>query len=120
MPLAQALAHPERHAEEPVLVRGRLAEVCQRKGCWTLLQDGEASVRVRFVDYGFFLPTDAAGAQAWVQGVVTVRTLSEADARHLESERPGGDPSRIRGPQREVGFLASGVRLVRPPAPADE
>ena len=118
-PLGRLLESPERYASEKVLVSGRLTEVCQRKGCWTLLQDGDAQVRVRFLDYGFFLPKDSAGRQAWVEGRVTVRTLSESEARHYESERPGGDPQRIRGPQREVGFVASGVRLAERAAPAD-
>jgi len=56
------------------------------------------------------------GDQALVQGMVRVETLSEADARHYEAETRGGDPTRIQGPQREVGFLASGVRLAPPAA----
>lgn len=118
-PLSQVLEQPERYAQEPILVRGRIAEVCQKKGCWTILQDGRANVRVRFQDYGFFLPKDCIGDEALVQGTVKVRTLSEDEARHYEAETRGGDPSRIRGPQREVGFVASGVRLVGRDAPAE-
>jgi hypothetical protein len=117
-PLAEVLAAPERFADEPLLVRGRIAEVCQKKGCWTLLQDGDAVVRVRFEDYAFFLPRDCAGDEALVQGRVRLRTLSEAEARHYAAETRGGDPERIRGPQREVGLLASGVRLLPAAAPA--
>ena len=117
--LADVLAQPDRYAAEPVLVRGRIAEVCQKKGCWTILQDGQSHVRVRFQDYGFFLPKDCIGDQALVQGTVKVRTLSEDEARHYEAETRGGDPSRIQGPQREVGFVASGVRLVGRDAPEE-
>jgi hypothetical protein len=118
--LADVLGEPDRYGTEPVLVRGRISEVCQRKGCWTILQDGKASVRVRFRDYGFFLPADSIGSEAWIQGTVKVQTLSEGQARHYESETRGGDPARIQGPQREVGFVASGVRLVgRQDAPAE-
>ena len=112
-PLAAVLADPERYAGEPVLVAGRLTDVCQRKGCWTELQDGSARVRVRFKDYGFFLPKDSTGRQALAQGVVTIETLSQDGARHYESESRDGDPDSIVGPQRQVGFLASGVRLLR-------
>ena len=116
-PLAEVLAAPGRYAEEPVLVRGRLTDVCQKKGCWTVLQDGEAVVRVRFQDYGFFLPADALGATALVEGVARVRELSEREARHLAAESSNGNPEDVQGPQREVGFVASGVRLLpRPPA----
>ena len=111
-PLADVLAAPETHQEAPVLVRGRLTDVCQKKGCWTVLKDGPASVRVRFLDYAFFLPKDATGRVAFVEGVATVQTLSEREARHYAAESRDGDPDAIEGPQREVGLLASGVRLL--------
>ena len=119
-PLRALLAAPERYTEQPVLLRGRLTDLCTKKGCWTVLADGDATVRVRFLDYGFFLPRDALGARALVQGVASVRTLSEREARHIASESRGGDPDAIQGPQRELGFVASGVRLLPPetaPAP---
>ena len=113
-PLATLLAEPERFTETPQLVRGRLVDICQKKGCWTVLADGQAQVRVRFADYGFFVPTDAIGRDALVEGVVTVRTLSEADAKHYAAESKHGDPDAIEGPQHEIGFLATGVRIHAP------
>ncbi len=110
--LASVLAAPERFEQRPILLHGSLADVCQRKGCWTVLREGDAHVRVRFLDYGFFLPTDATGAEAFIEGTVKIETLSEKDARHYEAEARNGDPESIKGPQREVGFTASGVRLI--------
>ncbi|UCE85655.1 MAG: DUF4920 domain-containing protein [Deltaproteobacteria bacterium] len=110
--LSEVVRAPERYAQRPILLHGRLTDVCQRKGCWTILQDGSAHVRVRFRDYGFFVPTDAIGAEAFVEGVVKVETLSEKAARHYESESRTGDPESVDGPRREVGFVATGVRLV--------
>ena len=111
--LADVLANPERYAKEPVLIHGRLTDVCQRKGCWTVIQDAGAQVRVRFKDYGFFLPVDSTGREAFVEGVAVVETLSEKQARHQESESRHGNPDAVKGPRRQVGFTASGVRLVR-------
>jgi hypothetical protein len=111
-PLATVLAAPERYAADPVLVRGRLSDLCTKKGCWTVLADGASHVRVRFHDYGFFLPPDALGAEALVEGVADIRTLSEREARHIAAESSGGDPDAVAGPQREVGFVATGVRLL--------
>ena len=130
--LPEVLAAAEQHTQEPVLVRGRISEVCQRKGCWTILVDGDASIRVRFKNYGFFLPTDSSGRTAYVEGVVKIEMLSEKQARHYASESEAseseaseseaseseasesnsGEAESIHGPQREVGFVASGVRLV--------
>lgn len=112
-PLAEILRDPAQYEDRTVLLHGRISDVCQRKGCWTVIRDGDAHVRVRFEDYGFFLPKDSIGAEAWAQGSVSVVTMSEKEARHYESESRGGDPDRIDGPVREVRFTASGVRLVR-------
>jgi len=110
--LAKVLEEPGRYAEAPILLRGRLTDLCQKKGCWTVLQDGDAVVRVSFEDYGFFLPQESLGRTALVEGVTSVREISEREARHLAAESRGGDPSGIHGPQREVGIVASGVRLL--------
>jgi hypothetical protein len=111
-PLEQIMRDPERFAGETVLIHGRVSDVCQRKGCWTVIREDGEHVRVQFQDYGFFLPKDCVGAEAYAQGSVSVVTLSEREARHYEAESRGGDPSRIDGPQREVTFTAMGVRLV--------
>ncbi|MBW2290826.1 MAG: DUF4920 domain-containing protein [Deltaproteobacteria bacterium] len=110
-PIGEILRDPERFAGQTVLLRGRITDLCQKKGCWTVITDDRHAIRVRFQDYGFFLPKDSVGVEAWAQGTVSVRSLSERDARHYASESRDGDPSRIKGPQREVGFTATGVRL---------
>ncbi len=47
---------------------GVLTEVCQTRGCNFYLDDGESQVRVRFLDYGFFIPTDSNGKKTVVRG----------------------------------------------------
>lgn len=110
--LGKVLEAPDRYTQTPILLRGRLTDLCQKKGCWTVLQDGDAVVRVRFADYGFFLPQEALGRTALVEGVTSIRELSEREARHLAAESREGDATGIRGPQREVGIIATGVRLL--------
>jgi len=113
--LADLVASPERYEGTPVLVQGRVSDVCQRRGCWTVIRDGEAQLRVRFENYGFFLPRDASGREAWVEGVVRVETLSEQEARHYAEESGRPSESEIHGSRQEVGFTASGVRLLARP-----
>jgi hypothetical protein len=110
--LADVVRDPERFVEQPILVHGRVSDVCQRKGCWLMLRDGEDQVRVHFKDYGFFVPTDSTGEEVFVEGLVSVETLSENAARHYESESRRGDPDLVSGPRQEVVFTATGVRLV--------
>ena len=110
--LEDVVAHPEKYADRDVLLRGRISDVCQKRGCWVVLSEGDAHVRIGFKDYGFFVPKDCSGSQAYVEGRVQVKTLSEEEARHYESESRDGDPSKVHGEQRVVSFTASGLRLL--------
>jgi hypothetical protein len=111
-PIGEILRDPDRFADQTVMLKGRITDVCQRKGCWTVIAEGDDAIRVRFQDYGFFLPKDSVGVEAWAQGRVSVVTMSESEARHYEAESRDGNPSEIEGPQREIGFTATGVHLV--------
>jgi hypothetical protein len=111
-PLREVVSRPELHVDRTLLVRGRISDVCQKKGCWMVLTDGESQMRVRFADYGFFVPKDSSGKSAYIEGRAVVEEIGEKEARHYEAEAIDGDPSKIRGPQRVVTFTATGVRLV--------
>jgi hypothetical protein len=111
-PLREVVSRPELHVGRPLLVKGRIRDVCQKKGCWLVLTDGQFQMRVRFADYGFFVPKDSYGKDAYVEGRAALREISEKEARHYEAEAIEGDPSSIHGPQRVVSFTATGVRLI--------
>jgi hypothetical protein len=111
-PLREIVSSPAKYEGRPVLLRGRISDVCQRKGCWTVLSAGDDHIRIRFKDYAFFLPTDSSGKHAYVEGYVKPQTLSEETARHYASESSEPPKEPIVGPQQVVGFTASGVRLL--------
>jgi hypothetical protein len=111
---AALLAKPQPHDGKTVRVEGQVRKACQKKGCWMELATGDkgAGVRVTFKDYGFFVPVDAAGSQARVEGVVKVSELSEAMASHYEGEG-AIVPRGADGKPREVQLVATGVELRR-------
>ena len=113
--LADLVKDPAAWAGKTVRTEGVVSAVCQEKGCWMVLKSGEKSVRVRFKDYGFFVPKDSAGATAVLEGVFSVKTVPEKTAKHYADETPGGKPAEIKGDQQELSFLASGVELLKPP-----
>ncbi len=116
IPLAKVLAAPDEFAGKKVIVAADVRTACQKKGCWMELASEDASApgcRVTFKNYGFFVPKDAAGARARVEGVVEVKKVEKAEVEHLESE--GGKFTKAAdGSAREVRIVASGVELVRP------
>jgi hypothetical protein len=112
--LADLVKDPAAFSGKTVKTEGTVSSVCQEKGCWMILKSGDQSVRITFKDYGFFVPKDAAGATAVMEGVFTLKTVPEATAKHYAKETPGGKPDAIKGDQKELSFLASGVELAKP------
>jgi len=112
--LASVLKTPADFAGKTVKTEGVVAKACSKKGCWMELQTaaGEGGMRVSFKDYAFFVPLDAAGSKAVIEGTVEVKTLSKEDAAHLEGE--GAKIGRnAKGEPQELAFVASGVELTR-------
>lgn len=96
-----------------VKLSGKIDACCQVKGCWMTmaLPNGE-EMRVKFKDYGFFVPLDAAGKTAIMEGTLSVETLSVEDARHLAEDagmsKEEAEKS-ITEPKKELSLVATGV-----------
>ncbi|MFM1884634.1 MAG: hypothetical protein RL168_818 [Bacteroidota bacterium] len=93
-----------------------ISSVCQVKGCWMQLDlgNGEEAL-VRFKDYGFFVPMDAASEIAFVEGGLKVDTLSVEWLRH-QAEDAGASDSAIAAitePRVSYSVLATGVALAK-------
>jgi hypothetical protein len=69
--------------------------------------------RVTFKDYGFFVPTDSAGASARVEAQLELATLSPASVDHMEREGASFPNKASDGSAREVRLIATGVELRR-------
>jgi hypothetical protein len=90
----------------------QIEEVCAKKGCWMSLDiSDEHSMLVRFKDYGFFVPKDAAGKMATVEGVARIDTISVAEQRHYleDSEASQEEIDAITEPEISYTFEATGV-----------
>jgi hypothetical protein len=98
-----------------IAVEGKVADVCQMKGCWMVLTDGTRAVRTTFKDYGFFVPKDLSGRTVVAEGVLARETVDEETRRHYagESGQSAAQIATIRGPSDEYTFIASSV-TVRP------
>ena len=95
-------------------ITGTLVNVCQSKGCWTTLttEDGRM-VKMTFANYGFFLPTDAAGREIIAEGVgfKKVTTLDE-QRHHLEDAGATAEEiAAVTEEKVEYAFEATGVIL---------
>lgn len=85
---------------------------CQRKGCWMKMDMGDGQeLRVRFKDYGFFVPTNLDGEEAIVEGSAYIDTLDVDYLRHLAEDAGKSEEeiAQITEPEISVNFTAIGV-----------
>lgn len=98
-----------------VKVQGNVKAVCQKKGCWMQLDMGKdhPKMMVRFKDYGFFVPKDAAGSKATVKGWAYRDTVSVKKLRHYAKDKGKSQEAidSIQEPKVRLAFKASGVVL---------
>lgn len=99
-----------------VRVAGEVEAACMKKGCWMTLKTGkeDQTMRVRFQDYGFFVPKDCSGKTAIVEGIASYDTTSIADLRHYAVDGGMSEEEAektITEPEIALTFMANGVVL---------
>jgi len=95
-----------------VKVTGQVQQVCQAKGCWMDLKLADNSVmKVRFKDYGFFVPKDLAGKTVTINGMAYNKSVSVADQQHYAQDagKTEAEVKTITQPKKSVTFVADGV-----------
>ena len=88
IPVAQLLSAPEPYLGKTVKCEGKVARVCQAAGCWLELQPegGREGLRVPMAGHAFFVPQDAVGQVAVVEGELRRSELPAAQKKHYEGE----------------------------------
>lgn len=88
--------------------------VCQKKGCWMNVDLNEEEVAfVRFKDYGFFMPFNAAESEAIINGKAFVSITSVDELKHYAEDEglTQEEIDEITEPDVTFGFLADGVLI---------
>jgi hypothetical protein len=93
----------------PVKVTGTVGKVCQKKGCWMVITDGEVTARVLVADHAFAIPMDGEGKAAIVEGTLEVKELTEANVAHLKQD--GDSTIQGEGARQEFFLHATAVEL---------
>ncbi|MDF9801216.1 hypothetical protein OKW21_006479 [Catalinimonas alkaloidigena] len=100
--------------EQEVKLSAKVNDVCQVKGCWMTLdlENGE-EVMVRFKDYGFFVPKNASGKTAIVEGRAYFDEVPVETLRHYAEDagKSQEEINAITEPEMRLSFVADGVIL---------
>jgi starvation-inducible outer membrane lipoprotein len=108
--LSELVASTENYSGKEITLETEVAQVCQKKGCFFVANDGEHSARITFKDYGFFIPTDSKGKKVTLVGTFEVKELSEKQAKHF-AEDAGENSDTINGVQKEYTIVATSVKI---------
>lgn len=115
-PISDILANPEKYSGKRVLVEGKVGDVCKKMGCWMMLtEEGtDGSIRVKVNDGEIVFPQGGRGKTARVQGIVSVREMTEeqliAQGEHMAEEQGiKFDPSTVTGPKKVVQINGEGA-----------
>ncbi len=107
------IAKLEGHDSLNVKLHAKVNEVCQKKGCWMNIPVGNKSMRVRFKDYGFFMPKDCNGKEVIFEGKAFYDTTTVEMLKHYAHD--GGkseeEIAKITEPEIDLSFEAHGVLL---------
>lgn len=97
---------------------GEIKEVCQNKGCWMKVKlESDDEVFVRFKDYGFFVPKDAAGKKVVMNGAAFLEEMSVEDQKHYAEDEGASEDelAQITAPKQTLRFEADGVLIANQP-----
>ena len=111
--LAEAIASLGENSQATVKIMGKVTEVCQTKGCWMILVDGETYARVTFKDYGFFVPIETSMQRTVVYGVLSEHVLSAEEAAEFAKDAGSKSTLELEGEVKEYSLVASAVELER-------
>ena len=106
------LDDPSAFADKEVLVEGRVADVCQKAGCWMVVEDEGRTIRVLMKDHGFAVDKDGTDGTCRVQGTVVATELDPETVAHFacETEKPEVMPESS-GEKVQYQLQATGVAL---------
>ncbi|NNE26242.1 MAG: DUF4920 domain-containing protein [Saprospiraceae bacterium] len=115
--MTELLAQMETQDTVAAQLKANVEAVCQTKGCWMNLVDAsteDASIFVKFKDYGFFMPKDIAGQVVVVRGIAYKEVTSVDELKHYAEDegKTQEEIDAITEPVEELKFMADGVVLL--------
>ena len=115
--LEAILQRPQEYTGKTGLISGYVRRACSKKGCWMEISassDPKAkSCRVKFKDYGFFVPLNAAGSTVRLAASIAMKVVSNEYVDHYEAEGGSFADKNSDGTANEIQLLATGVELTR-------
>ena len=89
--IAKASQNVEAYAGKPAKFKGRITQVCQKEGCWLMIESNAQAARIKTKDHAFVIPKDSKG-EAIVFGELKRVELKPEAAKHLAEDAGQSTP----------------------------
>ena len=109
--LKRAIASLDSGGDNFIKIEGQVTEVCQAKGCWMILVEGDTYARITFEDYGFFVPIETSMQRSLIYGVLSEHILSGEQAAHFAKDAGSQSTLELQGKVKEYSIVARSVQL---------
>jgi hypothetical protein len=106
------VSHMANKDSSSVKLSATIHQVCQKKGCWMDVELTEGNtMTVTFKDYAFFVPKDASGKTAIIEGIARkeVETVAWLKEKAKDEGKSKAEIAAIKDPVTKVTFEAAGV-----------
>jgi hypothetical protein len=98
------LRQPGTYNTKTVRTEGVVSAVCKSMGCWMELKDEAGQAHIKMAGHSFFVPKDAAGHRAVVQGKVIAATPANDECAE-EAKAQTGQVAKVEIEAIGVEFL---------------
>ncbi|WP_437687725.1 DUF4920 domain-containing protein [Sorangium sp. So ce176] len=110
-PLPQLLQDPSKFSGKTVRTEGVVSAVCRSMGCWMEIADESGSAHIKMAGHSFFVPKDASGHRAVVQGTM-VAADADPGAACGAKDNCRGEAEKQTGQVAKIELEATGVQFL--------
>jgi len=97
--IAVASGNVDGYAGKPAKFKGRITQVCQKEGCWLMIESNAQAARIKTKDHAFVIPKDSTG-EAVVFGELKRVELKPEVAKHLAED--AGQPEPVASSELQI------------------
>ena len=97
-----------------VKIVGEVVEVCQMKGCWLRIKNGNENITVKMKGHKWFVPAALVGKKIVIEGTAEMKLTSVDDLKHFAEDagKTKEEIDAIKEPKKEVVVEAKGILVL--------
>lgn len=112
--LNQVLKEFDTYKNQTVTIEGKVAQVCEEKGCWIKIEDQNITVRAIMKGHAFSVPKELKNKKVRISGMIEQKELPVNVVRHFMKDegRPADEIKKVSQPQKVFQFVVDGVQEI--------